>query len=153
MNLAEQVLASCRAQGLKIATAESCTGGMVSAALTDVVGSSDVFERGFVTYSNEAKVEMLGVDPAIISEFGAVSAEVASQMATGALTHSNADIAISITGVAGPGASENKPEGLVWFGLAVKGQQVLTLKKQFGPLGRALVRQASVTQALSMLVR
>ncbi len=152
MILAKQVLQHCRAKGWKIATAESCTGGMVAAALTDIAGSSDVFDRGFVTYSNAAKTEMLGVYPALIIEFGAVSQQVAENMALGALSRSNADIAVSITGVAGPGASESKPEGLVWFGLANKHSVIFSQKMEFGPLGREFVRQASVEHALMLLL-
>ena len=118
--LADQVLAENRNLGRRIATAESCTGGMVAAALTEIAGSSDVFERGFVTYSNEAKMEMLGVSEDVISTFGAVSVATAWAMALGALMHSDADVAVSITGVAGPGgATANKPVGLVVFARAV----------------------------------
>src|SRR5277367_6169236 len=106
----------CRAAGLMLATAESCTGGMVAAALTDIAGSSDVVERGFVTYSNAAKAELLGIDPAVIETHGAVSREVAEAMARGALAQSATDVAVAITGVAGPdGGSVDKPVGLVWF--------------------------------------
>ncbi len=150
--LAKQVLQHCREKGWQIATAESCTGGLVAAALTDIAGSSDVFDRGFITYSNAAKAEMLGVDPELIKEFGAVSQQVAEKMAIGALRHSQADIAVSITGVAGPGASENKPEGLVWFGLANKHSVVISQKMGFGPLGRHKVRAASVEYALQLLL-
>ncbi len=152
MSLAEQALRHCRAKGWSIATAESCTGGMLAVAFTDIAGSSDVFERGFVTYSNAAKSEMLGVDPRLINKFGAVSQQVAQNMASGALIHSKADIAISITGVAGPGASENKPEGLVWFGLANKHSVIISQKIEFGALGRDAVRQASVEHALMLLL-
>ncbi len=152
MTLPEQVLAAARAHGWKIATAESCTGGMVIAALTDIAGSSDVVDRGFITYSNQAKIDMLGVEKGAIKGYGAVSQRVAAQMAEGALARANTDLAVSLTGVAGPGASENKPEGMVWFGLAQKGREVITKEMQFGPLGRAGVRQASVTQALQMLL-
>ena len=151
MSLAEQVLHAARAKGWQIATAESCTGGMVAAALTDIAGSSDVFDRGFVTYAYAAKEDMLGVSHETLLEKGAVSAEVAAQMAQGALRASAADVAIAITGVAGPGGSENKPEGMVWFSLATE-KNTVTEEKQFGPLGRANVRQASVDHALSMLL-
>ncbi|MCF6306313.1 MAG: CinA family protein [Rhodobacteraceae bacterium] len=150
--LAKQVLQHCREKGWQIATAESCTGGLVAAALTDIAGSSDVFDRGFVTYSNAGKTEMLGVDPELINQFGAVSQQVAEKMAIGALRHSDADIAVSITGVAGPGASENKPEGLVWFGLANKHSVVISQKMEFRPLGRHEVRAASVKHALQLLL-
>lgn len=139
--------------GLKIATAESCTGGLVAAALTDVAGSSDVFERGFVTYSNAAKVEMLGVLPETLAAHGAVSEAVAREMAQGALVHSAAGLAVSITGIAGPGGSEFKPEGRVCFGVARRGEATWTETVDFGALGRAKVRKAATDQALSLLLR
>lgn len=144
------ILQAARSQGLRIATAESCTGGMVAVALTDIAGSSDVFDRGFVTYSNAAKTEMLGVKPATLAQFGAVSEEVALEMAMGALAHSHADIAVSITGIAGPGGSDFKPEGRVCFGLAHKGQ-TQTSTVEFGPIGRAKVRAAATAHALALL--
>lgn len=145
------LLSAARAAGLRIATAESCTGGMVAAALTDVPGSSDVVERGFVTYSNAAKVEMLGVLEATLAAHGAVSEEVAREMAEGALSHSHADLAVSITGIAGPGGSEFKPEGRVCFGLARKGRATMTETVEFGALGRAQVRAAARDHALALL--
>lgn len=148
----EELLAQARYWGLKIATAESCTGGMVAAALTDVAGSSDVFERGFVTYSNAAKVELLGVSEQTLAEHGAVSEAVAREMAEGALTRSAADIAVSITGIAGPGGSEFKPEGRVCFGLARKGRETRVETVEFGALGRAKVRAAATGHALGLLV-
>ena len=151
MSMAAKVLAACRAKGLTIACAESCTGGLLAAALTDVAGSSDVFERGFVTYSNAAKVEMLGVLPETIEAYGAVSEQVAGEMAMGALTHSSASMAISITGVAGPGPSENKPEGRVCFGVAMAGQKTKVMTVEFGALGRDRVRKAATHHALSLL--
>ena len=151
--LAADILAKARAAGLRIATAESCTGGMVAAALTDVAGASDVFERGFVTYSNEAKMELLGVKPDTLEAHGAVSEAVAREMAEGALAHSRADIAVSITGIAGPGGSEFKPEGRVCFGLARRGQPVRVETVEFGALGRAKVRQAATQHALGLLAR
>ncbi|MHA3978474.1 CinA family protein [Halovulum sp. GXIMD14794] len=152
MSLAAQVLDACRAQGWMLATAESCTGGLVAGALTEVPGSSDVVERGFVTYSNRAKVEMLGVQNEILAAHGAVSEETAAEMASGALARAGVDVAVSITGVAGPGASEFKPEGLVCFGLAVKGRPVETKAIEFGPLGRSAVRARSVETALEWLL-
>ena len=146
---AAAVLAAARAKGWRIATAESCTGGLLAGALTDVAGSSDVFERGFVTYSNAAKVEMLGVDPALISAHGAVSEEVAAAMAQGALACSNATLAVSTTGIAGPGGSEFKPEGRVCFGIAGP-EGVSTQTIDFGALGRAKVRAAAVETALRL---
>ncbi|MBI3507869.1 MAG: CinA family protein [Proteobacteria bacterium] len=136
---------------MKIATAESCTGGLVAAALTEIPGSSDVVERGFVTYSNEAKVEMLAVSPALLLAFGAVSEPVARAMAEGALQRSHADMAVSITGVAGPGGgSVEKPVGLVHFGLARKGRATQTSHRIFGG-DRAAVRRQAVEFALTLL--
>jgi len=148
--LASQVLDACKQRHLTLATAESCTGGMISAALTDIAGSSAVFDRGFVTYSYAAKTAMLNVPSEMLRANGAVSEPVARQMALGALAASDADIAIAVTGVAGPGADGDKPEGMVWFGLAV-GTYVKTELRQFGPLGRAQVRHATVEHALKML--
>jgi len=151
--LATQVLATCRTRKLMIATAESCTGGMVAAALTDISGSSDVVDRGFVTYSNEAKAEMLGVPATLIDTNGAVSEPAARAMATGALANSRADLAVSITGIAGPGGgSIEKPEGLVHFACARRGAATTHSRIEFGPLGRDQVRVASVKQALTMLL-
>jgi len=148
-----EILARARGKGLRIATAESCTGGMIAARLTDIAGSSDVFDRGFVTYSNAAKQDMLGVPPATLEAHGAVSQEVATEMATGALRNSLANIAVSVTGIAGPGGSGHKPEGRVCFGLAQKGAETLVETIDFGPLGRDRVRQASVEHALDLLAR
>lgn len=134
-----------------IATAESCTGGLVAAALTEIPGSSDVFERGFVTYSNDAKIGLLGVDPDLIDVQGAVSEDVARSMATGALIRSKAQLAVSITGIAGPGGSEHKPEGRVCFGVAMEGRDTTTTTQEFGAIGRSNVRVASVDFALSLL--
>jgi nicotinamide-nucleotide amidase len=147
-----ELLDQARYWGLKVATSESCTGGMVAAALTDVAGSSDVFERGFVTYSNAAKVEMLGVSPETLSAHGAVSEPVAREMAEGALARSAADIAVSITGIAGPGGSEFKPEGRVCFGLARRGQDCRVETVEFGALGRAKVRTAAREYALGLVL-
>ncbi|ESW62154.1 MAG: competence damage-inducible protein A [Rhodobacter sp. CACIA14H1] len=151
MAMAAEVLQAGRYWGAKIATAESCTGGMIAAALTDVAGSSDVFERGFVTYSNAAKTEMLGVPAALIEAHGAVSEEVALAMAEGALRHSQATLAVSVTGIAGPGGSEFKPEGRVCFGLAQAGRESFVETVEFGALGRAEVREATVRHALELL--
>lgn len=126
---------------------------MVAVALTDIAGSSDVFERGFVTYSNAAKVELLGVSPQTLTDHGAVSEPVAREMAAGALAHSHADLAVSITGIAGPGGSEFKPEGRVCFGLARRGQPVRVETVEFGALGRAGVRRAATEHALGLLAR
>ncbi len=142
-----------RAKGLRLATAESCTGGLVAAALTDIAGASDVFDRGFVTYSNEAKRDMLGVPWPLIERHGAVSAEVARAMALGAIDRSLADIAVAITGVAGPGGgSADKPVGLVHFACARRGGAVTHVERRFGPLTRAEIRTASVAQALEMMI-
>lgn len=146
-----RLLARARRNGIKIATAESCTGGLVAAALTDVAGSSDVFERGFITYSNAAKVQMLGVAPASLQAFGAVSEQIAREMAEGALAQSEATLAVSLTGIAGPGGSEHKPEGRVCFGLARKDTPCHTETVEFGPLGRADVRTAATRHALALL--
>ena len=145
------ILQAARKAGLMIATAESCTGGMVSAALTDVAGSSDVFERGFVTYSNAAKIAMLGVRAQTLADHGAVSEAVAREMADGALAHSNAALAVSVTGIAGPGGSEFKPEGRVCFGLARIGLPTRAETMDFGALGRAKVRVAARDRALALL--
>jgi len=149
----QEILDLARAQGVMIATAESCTGGMVSAALTDLPGSSDVLERGFVTYSNNAKKEQLGVSPDTLETQGAVSERTAREMAEGALSHSHADLAVSITGIAGPGASDHKPEGRVCFGLARNGLKTFTETKEFGAQGRAEVRRLSRDHALALLKR
>lgn len=148
---AEDILQIAREQGVMIATAESCTGGLVAAALTEVPGSSDVFERGFVTYSNDAKTDLLGVDPALIDVQGAVSEEVARAMAVGALMRSQAQLAVSVTGIAGPGGSDHKPEGRVCFGVAMEGRSPRTTTQEFGALGRSNVRAASVDFALTLL--
>ena len=148
---AEALLTAAKERGLMVATAESCTGGMVAAALTDIAGSSAVFERGFVTYTNAAKIELLGVNEATLEDFGAVSEEVAAEMAQGALWASRADMAVSITGIAGPGGSEFKPEGRVCFGIATSGG-VSTETKEFGAQGREKVRLAARDHALALLL-
>ncbi|MBM3551989.1 MAG: CinA family protein [Alphaproteobacteria bacterium] len=149
----KNLLDAARAKGLRVATAESCTGGLVAAALTDIAGASDVFERGFVTYSNEAKRDMLGVPWPLIERHGAVSAEVARAMALGAIDRSDADVAVAVTGVAGPGGgSVEKPVGLVHFACASRGGEATHVERRFGPLSRADIRAASVAQALEMLI-
>ena len=152
MNTAE-LLDAARKAGLRIAIAESCTGGMIAAALTDVPGSSDVVDRGFVTYSNGAKTEMLGVNPQTLSSHGAVSEEVAREMASGALARSKAQLALSVTGIAGPGGSDHKPEGRVCFGFARIGEPTATQTVEFGALGRAHVRAAARDHALALIAR
>jgi nicotinamide-nucleotide amidase len=149
--LAERALDACRARGWRVATAESCTGGMVAAALTAVAGSSDVVERGFVTYSNAAKSELLGVPAATIAAHGAVSAETAAAMAQGAVTRAPVDLAVSVTCVAGPGgATATKPVGLVHFGLARRDGACRTECRIF-PGDRAHVREAAVKFALGLI--
>jgi nicotinamide-nucleotide amidase len=149
---AAALLKQCRLQGIKIATAESCTGGMVAALLTSVPGSSDVFDCSFVTYSNEAKKRMLGVSHELIAEHGAVSRECALAMAHGAILESAAALAVSITGVAGPGGGTTaKPVGLVHFACALRNGATLHREERFGDIGRAGVRTASVEVALELL--
>lgn len=151
--LAGDLLAACRAAGLTLATAESCTGGLIAAALTEIAGSSDVFERGFVTYSNEAKVELLDVPAETIARHGAVSAPVAEAMAAGAVARSRADLAVSATGIAGPGgATAGKPVGLVFLGLCRRGRPPIHQRHLFSGDRRA-VREASVEAALRLLAR
>jgi nicotinamide-nucleotide amidase len=139
------------ARGVMITCAESCTGGMVAAALTDLPGSSAMFDRGFVTYTNDAKIDLLGVSPEALDQFGAVSEQVAREMAHGALAHSKADIAVSITGIAGPGGSEHKPEGRVCFAIATA-EHVDAHTQEFGALGRGKVRLAARDHALNLLL-
>ena len=150
-DLAAQVVKAATSKGLMIVTAESCTGGMIAAALTDVAGSSAAFDRGFVTYSYASKTEILNVSEEMLNEFGAVSEPVARQMALGALNASKADLAIAVTGVAGPGADGEKAEGLVWFGLATA-SSVKTQQHNFGAIGRDSVRLATVETALNWLL-
>ena len=151
--LAGQVIERARAADVRIATAESCTGGLVAAALTEIAGSSAVLDCGFVTYSNAAKTQMLGVPATVITAQGAVSQEVARAMADGARNGSNADFAVSITGIAGPGGgSPDKPVGLVWFALAARGRSTRSLEHRFGDVGRAQVRALSAQTALRLLL-
>ncbi|MEO0486642.1 MAG: CinA family protein [Pseudomonadota bacterium] len=138
-------------KGLTVTTAESCTGGLVAAAITDVAGSSAVFERGYITYSNSAKTDLLGVTTATLATHGAVSEAVAHQMAQGARSRAGADLSVAITGIAGPGGSDHKPEGRVCFGLATA-QGVTTETVEFGALGRAQVRAAARDHALKLLL-
>lgn len=147
---AADLLERCRTAGVMLASAESCTGGLVAGLLTDIPGASDVFDRGFVTYSNEAKTELLGIPDRIINANGAVSSEVARRMAEETLLRSNADLAVSITGVAGPGGTARKPAGLVHFGLASRKAPTRLVVKRFGDRGRTAVRQAAVETALSL---
>jgi nicotinamide-nucleotide amidase len=147
----ELILDLARAKGIRIATAESCTAGLIAARLTDMAGSSDVFDRGFVTYSNQAKREMLWVQEQTLDSYGAVSEQVAYEMAENALFRSGVALAVSVTGIAGPGGSEFKPEGRVCFGLASNIRDVHTETVEFGAIGRAKVRAATVDHALALL--
>ena len=148
---AAALLAECRSRGLMLATAESCTGGLIAGVLTEVAGSSDVLDRGFVTYSNDAKSDMLGVPPELIEANGAVSGPVAASMASGALLRSRAALTVAVTGIAGPGGgSEGKPVGTVWFGLASRGASPSTERQVFSG-NRTAVRRATVEHALAML--
>ncbi|MFZ5963781.1 CinA family protein [Thalassococcus sp. BH17M4-6] len=148
--LAAAILDLARAKGLTVTCAESCTGGMVAAALTDIAGSSAIFERGFVTYSNAAKTDMLGVPAALLDAHGAVSEEVAQAMARGALTAARADVAVAISGIAGPGGSEFKPEGRVCYSVSTpRGTTSETV--EHGAQGRAEVRAAATRHALVLI--
>ena len=150
-DFAQDILRLALRKNLKLATAESCTGGLIAADLTELAGSSGAFERGFVTYSNAAKIEMLGVNPSTLEQFGAVSPEVALELVQGALRRSAADVALSVTGIAGPGGSQFKPEGRVCFGIATRQTGHHTETIEFGALGRRQVRQAAVTHGLRAL--
>ncbi|WP_425038869.1 CinA family protein [Primorskyibacter sp. S187A] len=152
MSDADALVQNALAAGLTVTVAESCTGGMVAAAITDIAGASAVFERGFLTYSNRAKIEMLGVSEETLRTTGAVSEETAREMAEGARRAASADLAVSITGIAGPGGSDFKPEGQVCFGLAsAAGTEVETV--EFGALGRSAVRSAARDHAVRLLIR
>jgi nicotinamide-nucleotide amidase len=151
MNTA-RLLHVAREKGVRIVAAESCTGGLIMAALTEVAGASDVVDRGFVTYSNAAKQEMLGVSTESLQQHGAVSEQVAAEMAQGALARSRAGLAIAVTGIAGPGGSEFKPEGRVCFGLAMPARTD-TETIEFGAIGRTQVREATVAHAIAMMLR
>lgn len=152
--LATQVLVACRARSWMAATAESCTGGMVAAALTAIAGSSDVVERGFVTYSNAAKTEMLGVPAGLITAHGAVSWQVADAMAKGAIARSRAGVAVSITGIAGPGGgSAAKPVGLVHMASATRDGEIKLLERRYGEIGRRAIRHAAAMDALTLILQ
>ncbi|KIC19322.1 CinA family protein [Leisingera sp. ANG-DT] len=150
---ADELIRRATAAGITIATAESCTGGMIAAALTDIPGSSAVVDRGFVTYSNAAKMQMLGVKAETLASVGAVSEEVAAEMAAGAVRNAGVTLAVSVTGIAGPGGSEFKPEGRVCFGLARAGLTATTETVEFGAIGRAKVRAATRDHALELLAQ
>lgn len=150
--LSTKIIKQASERSLKVATAESCTGGMVGAALTDIAGSSAVFDRGFLTYSNEAKMEMLGVSAASLDRFGAVSEAVAKEMAFGALARANVDIAVAITGIAGPGGgSADKPVGTVWFAVVEHGIVPEAERVLFDDKGRAYIREQATLKALTMI--
>jgi len=152
--LADAFLKACASRKILSATAESCTGGLIIATLTDIPGSSSMVDRGFVTYSNEAKQEMLDVSEDTLNAYGAVSKETALEMASGALEYSRAGIALSVTGIAGPdGGSEEKPVGLVWFGLAIKGRPPIAEHRVFLNLGRDFIRQETVKTALEIGIK
>jgi nicotinamide-nucleotide amidase len=154
VQLADGLLGACRAGRLSLATAESCTGGLIAAVLTEVPGSSDVFERGFVTYSNAAKTEMLAVPAELIGQHGAVSEAVARAMASGVLAHSHADLAIAVTGIAGPGGgTAQKPVGLVHIAGARRDGDVLHRELRTGDLGRSGIRHVSVREAFALVQR
>lgn len=149
--LAVRFIDACKAAGIMAATAESCTGGMIAAAITDIAGSSAVLDRGFVTYSNDAKVDMLGVSAATLDAHGAVSEQTALEMAAGALARSRAGVALAVTGIAGPdGGSAEKPVGLVWFGVAVAGRPAVAQSRVFDNRGRAFIRAETVRAALEL---
>jgi len=150
---ADSLVTAARAAGLVLTTAESCTGGLVAAAITEVPGASDVFDRGFVTYSNDAKTAMLGVAQKLIKAHGAVSEEVAEAMAAGALNASLATLAVSVTGIAGPGGSDSKPEGRVCFAVARLGHATRSETVEFGALGRRRVREAACDQAIALMLK
>ncbi|MFZ5750445.1 MAG: CinA family protein [Pseudomonadota bacterium] len=152
MDRAARLLDRARRAGLRIATAESCTGGLVAGAITEVAGSSDVFEAGLVTYSNAAKRALLGVPQEALDRFGAVSEEVARAMAEGAIARTGANLAVAVTGIAGPGGSAFKPEGRVCFALARRGRAAQSETVEFGARGRSAVRAASVARALDLLI-
>jgi nicotinamide-nucleotide amidase len=152
LSAAKHLLDLCRKRGLRIATAESCTGGLVAGVLTEIAGASDVVERGFVVYSNAAKESMLGVPGSTLKRYGAVSAETAIGMAAGALKNSEADISVAITGIAGPGGgTKQKPVGLVHFAAASRSGQHVARRRLFGKIGRRRVRERSVAEALELL--
>lgn len=153
IELAHEIIEVCRRHNVMLATAESCTGGLVSAVLTEIPGASKVVERGFVTYTDQAKIEMLGVMPITLKQYGAVSRDVALEMAHGAMARSEAGLSVSVTGIAGPdGGTPTKPVGLVHFGARHYSGKLIHREMQFGDLGRHQVRMAAVKVALEMLL-
>lgn len=150
---ASKIIALYAARGLMVATAESCTGGLIAGTLTEIAGSSAVVDRGFVTYSNQAKLDLIGVDASTLKTYGAVSRETALQMAHGALFRSKADVAVSVTGIAGPGGgSDDKPVGLVYLAVKARSGVVLHREMRYGEIGRDQVRLATVRTALELLI-
>ena len=149
--IAQNIVEGAATRGMTLCAAESCTGGMLAAMITGIAGASQVFDRGFVTYSNAAKIQMLGVQPKTLDAFGAVSEQTAAEMAHGAAQSAHADVAVAITGIAGPGGSDHKPEGRVCFGLCLRGK-IHTQTIEFGAIGRSNVRQAATSHALEMLL-
>ncbi len=151
-SLVEELSLLLAGKNMRLVTAESCTGGMIAAAMTDRSGSSAIYERGFVTYSNEAKIEDLGVDSATIESYGAVSEQTAHEMALGALNNSHADIALSVTGIAGPnGGTKEKPVGLVYIAVALQNKEPVVIKNNFDG-DRTSIRQATAEKALELLI-
>ena len=152
-NIAKEIIELANLNKAVIASAESCTGGMLSSAITEIQGSSVIFECGFVTYSNISKMELLSVKENTLNFYGAVSEEVAGEMAIGAINNSKANLAISITGIAGPGGSDTKPEGMVCFSIAFENETKLTETKKWGALGRNIIRQKATLHGLRLLSR
>ena len=152
LSLAKNILRLARANSIKIVTAESCTGGLLAGAITEAPGSSDIFDCGYITYSNAAKTDMLGVNISTLNQSGAVSEQVAQEMAVGALRRARADLAVSVTGIAGPGGSDHKPEGRVCFALVQTDRSPISETIEFSAIGRDAVRAAAVKHALQMIV-
>ncbi|WP_421791574.1 CinA family protein [Hyphobacterium sp.] len=150
--LAIQLVKQGTEKSLRLVVAESCTGGLIGGAITRVPGSSETFDRGYITYSNAAKMDELSVSGASLADHGAVSEAVAREMAQGALSRAHGDVAVSVTGIAGPGGSEHKPAGLVWFGLATRSGALVTREQNYGDIGRDTVRQSAVREALELLL-
>ena len=151
--LASEIINKCRSKKLKISVAESCTGGLISSIITSIPGSSDVFECGFITYSNNSKKKFLNVSQNTLSLYGAVSEEVVIEMISGLMLHTQSDILLAISGIAGPGGgTKDKPEGLVWISYALKNNNIKTSKQKYGPIGRQLVREKSSIESLKYLL-
>ena len=151
--LASEIINKCRSKKFKISVAESCTGGLISSIITSIPGSSDVFECGFITYSNSSKRKFLNVSQNTLNLYGAVSKEVVIEMVNGLKLHTQSDILLAISGIAGPGGgSTDKPEGLVWISYGLKNNNIKTVKQKFGPIGRELVREKSSIESLKYLI-